>query len=1276
MRLPITQYQFMNALAFQNVERAIIRNPIIVNPETPVTQVVVLMNQAQGIRSQLLVPSRETGGTTDRVETSCVLVVSEARLVGIFTEADVVKVVARRKSLKGISVAEVMTGELVTLNIREFKNLSTALNLLQQHDIRHLPILDNAGEVLGIVTQRSLLEALYLVEGEDLQKQSEEKLQQAKEQLQAVLNAVPGFVSWIGVDGIYRGVNNYLAEIFGLSADDFAGQELGFMQNSPDFVEFMRQFLAGSELAASSVIDARVKGETRNYLIAMQKYQQNTAAVVVGIDITNRKQAEIALQNLVEGAASTTGQDFFPALVKYICSALNVRYAGVTELIDGQLHSLGFWSNGQLQPDDTYDPSLTPCKILLQEGTYCCASNVQQLFPQARRLADMEAESFMGITLTDDFGEPIGTLYIVDDKPITEPDKFQGILRIFAVRATTELQRQRAQESLQKLNLQLENRVMQRTRELQESEAELRRQLAAVEAAIDGIAILRGDTFTYLNKAHVELFGYSKAEELIGKTWEELYESHEINYFKSQVFPILLQQKHWRGETTAKRKDGSRFAEEVSLTITEQGDLICVCRDISPRKQAEQLLEEQRRFLRSVIDNNPNCIFVKDPDGKFLLVNQAMADFHNTIVQELVGKTDTEYYSDAELTQLKESDKTVLTELQPIEVLEASVRKSTGEECYFQTIKLPLIAPNGELRGLLSVATDITERKLAQDALQQQIERERLINAISQRIRESLDLQEILTVTVAEIQELLHVDRALIYRILADGTGKVIAEAITLGCSSILNLSFPIESFPPDCYQRYLNGNIYALTDRRLREQPSCMIQFMEDMQVYAKLVVPIIQQGVLWGLLIVHQCSGSREWKTWEIELLQVLANQLAIATKQSSLYAQLQIELNERKQAEAELLQVKERLQFLIASSPAAIYTARPSIQSTPNYISENVFNIFGYTAEEFLNNPEFWISRIHPEDTAQVLQNLPQVFSKGYHSHEYRWKHRDGEYRWMFDQLKLVYDRDGLPLEVIGLWIDISDRKQAEVEIRKALEKEKELSELKSRFISMTSHEFRTPLAVIASSAGILKNFSHKLDEKQKQKHLQCIQTYIQHTTQLLDDILLINKAEAGKLAFNPAPLDIVDFCRSLVEELQLSAPTHRIVFSSQYLHSSLAQGGGFVACMDKKLLRQIISNLLSNSIKYSQNGTNVQLKVLINTDTVIFQIKDEGIGISQEEQQHIFESFFRASNVGNAPGTGLGLSIVQKCIELHGGEIMVFSEIGVGTTFRVELPLFVK
>jgi signal transduction histidine kinase len=168
-----------------------------------------------------------------------------------------------------------------------------------------------------------------------------------------------------------------------------------------------------------------------------------------------------------------------------------------------------------------------------------------------------------------------------------------------------------------------------------------------------------------------------------------------------------------------------------------------------------------------------------------------------------------------------------------------------------------------------------------------------------------------------------------------------------------------------------------------------------------------------------------------------------------------------------------------------------------------------------------------------------------------------------------------------------------------------------------------------------------------------------------TKLLDDVLLIGKAEAGKLELKPSMINLLQFCHDLVEEIEVTTSAHQINFCTQ--------GKDTAAWMDEKLLRHILSNLLSNAIKYSPEGGQVNFDLFWEEEVAIFRIQDCGISIPLAEQAHIFNSFHRASNVGNISGTGLGLAIVKKSVDLHGGDISLESEFGIGTTFTVTLPL---
>jgi signal transduction histidine kinase len=217
---------------------------------------------------------------------------------------------------------------------------------------------------------------------------------------------------------------------------------------------------------------------------------------------------------------------------------------------------------------------------------------------------------------------------------------------------------------------------------------------------------------------------------------------------------------------------------------------------------------------------------------------------------------------------------------------------------------------------------------------------------------------------------------------------------------------------------------------------------------------------------------------------------------------------------------------------------------------------------------------------------------------------------------------------------------------IEIRKALIQEKELNELKTRFITTASHEFRTPLGIISSSTGLLEDYDHKLDRPKKLKHWQRIQSAVKHMTTLLEDILLIYQTDAGKLECKRSSFDPIAFCHELIEELEISSNAKgRFNLTITQANANIYLGQEFLVFMDIKLVRQILTNLLSNAIKYTLGDSQVQFDIIFTSDTATFKIVDRGIGISAEDRVRLFQSFHRGNNVNNIPGTGLGLSIVK-------------------------------
>ncbi len=378
--------------------------------------------------------------------------------------------------------------------------------------------------------------------------------------------------------------------------------------------------------------------------------------------------------------------------------------------------------------------------------------------------------------------------------------------------------------------------------------------------------------------------------------------------------------------------------------------------------------------------------------------------------------------------------------------------------------------------------------------------------------------------------------------------------------------------------------------------------------------------------------------------------------AQRQVCGYYALITDISDRKRTEATLVQEVLWRKTLFDTSTDGIVV----VDQAGNIIEANTSfaRMLGYSLEEVtrLNISDFDV-HWSQEELKQKIEQSDSCVGTFETCH----RRKDGSVYYVeITSNPLTWDRKSVNLCICR---DISDRKRAEAEILKALTKEKELNELKSHFVSMISHEFRTPLTTIQSATELLEHYDWSQTEKQER--FQQIHIAVQHMTQLLEDVLLIGKVEAGKLNFTPSPIDLTAFCRQLLAETQLTT-------DRKYCLTFNSHGPTQKVWIDQKLLRQILTNLLSNAIKYSPNGGNIELGLNYGTDIIQLWVKDEGIGIPPEAREHLFEAFFRAKNVSTIQGTGLGLAIVKKCVELHQGTITLESEVDAGTTFIITLP----
>lgn len=246
------------------------------------------------------------------------------------------------------------------------------------------------------------------------------------------------------------------------------------------------------------------------------------------------------------------------------------------------------------------------------------------------------------------------------------------------------------------------------------------------------------------------------------------------------------------------------------------------------------------------------------------------------------------------------------------------------------------------------------------------------------------------------------------------------------------------------------------------------------------------------------------------------------------------------------------------------------------------------------------------------------------------------------------------------------DVTRRKQVEQELRVMLEQQRELNELKSRFVSMASHEFRTPLAIIRTTTDILGAYRHRMDGSQIDQRLDKIRAQITHMTALMDDVLTLARDQAGRNVFTAEAGDLDEFCKEIVEQF-IGDPDieHKFEYSCDPRPLSIE--------FDHTLMRKAVNNLVTNAIKYSPKGSTVYVSITRVNELVQIRVRDEGVGIPEADQPRLFEAFHRGSNVGTISGTGLGLTITKQSIEAHGGSLSFESKLNVGTTFLATIPI---
>lgn len=759
------------------------------------------------------------------------------------------------------------------------------------------------------------------------------------------------------------------------------------------------------------------------------------------------------------------------------------------------------------------------------------------------------------------------------------------------------------------------------------------------ERSADAITLIDPLTggFVDVNDASVRITGApDKAALLRGgpELFSPQYQPDGV--LSAEKIKIVIQRALERGshrfEWLLHRFDGSDLPVEIVLTPIRGGErplLLSVARDITERKKTEAENQQLRATLeqriaertaqlaasearmRTLVEHAPEAIVVLDGDtGRFLSGNAHACELYGCTAEELTRLSPLEVSPEFQANGHRSAD---LTREKMDEALRGGtpvfewIHRHTDGRLIHTEVRLVRL-PAGRKKLLRASIIDNTRRIKAEQALRDSEQKHRaLFEATSHGVM------------LHDDKEILDVNPAAVRIMRCQSASELIGK-------------HPQDLSPPT--------------------QPNG-----EKSDVAAgRHIAECIKQGYERFEWVCCDANGDQI-------PLEVLLNSIEIGGR--PIIQAVIIDIASRKAAEEALRKSEEKFKQLYELSPLGM--AQVNWDGAFVQVNSAFANIIGYTREE-TTRLTYW-DVTPPEYEQAELAVLEQLRRTGHFGpHEKEYFHKEGHRVPVVLNGMLVTAPDGKG-QLWGIVEDITERKRAEAELHKAIAREKELGQLRSNFVSMVSHEFRTPLGIIMSSAEILAEYLDQLELAEREQHLHSITRNAKRMGDMMEEVLVLSRLDAGKMEFNPELLDFSGLCARVVEEV-LSATDRRCPVELR------TEGLMRDVRADEGLMRHIFTNLLSNAVKYSEPGELIVLNIRREGAEAVCVIRDRGIGIPSEDREWLFNAFQRGRNVGQRPGTGLGLVIVKRCVDLHGGNIGLESLPGQGTTVTVRLPLFVS
>ncbi len=737
------------------------------------------------------------------------------------------------------------------------------------------------------------------------------------------------------------------------------------------------------------------------------------------------------------------------------------------------------------------------------------------------------------------------------------------------------------------------------------------------------------DEIVHIDVKDLNMDGYDKS-----------YHRKEVNYARDKYGDLILD------------------VSVSAFTVKNQKKYLTVIRDISSKREDEEMIIRQKEMMELIIDSIPQCIFWKNTNSIYTGCNSNFAEIAGlNDVNDIIGRTDFELpWKLDEASSYREYDKSILENKKPVFNIINKLTKADGSEIITETTKIPLTDEDGKVIGILGMLSDITEK-----------------HYYEAKIKESQE--KFKTIFEQSPYGICHYD----------------SEGIITNINDAFAIMFDM---PKDSLLGY---NIFQDLKQNTYVSKQAKAALEEEISYYNGQfrILTDTQDKTIW-IKSIFKRLGCEEQDAGGIAIIENFTDKYIAETK-------------------------LRKTEALLSSAIEYMASGVVITDSNGTFIRVNrgACEILGESESALLgkspDNPSknWWIYTL--EDKPFSLEEFPltQAIRQGKKTRnlELYVKRKDGVKRWILLNASPVWDENGAIISSVVIFQDITARKHAEAQIMKlnekledmvesrteqlkdaleelryevderkraeielyktqeelriAYEAEKELNELKTRFISMVSHEYRTPLTVILSSTYIIDQFYQLQNYEGLSKQLDHIQSAVKSMTEMLEDVLLIGRQESGKLEIFYKKYDVVDLCLEIKDQMDaLFKNRHKVVVKSD-------NDRVFVKT-DNKILAHVLNNLASNACKYSPESENVIIQITESAEEVSIAVIDQGIGIPEKEQKSVFEPFFRSNNIGTIPGTGLGLAIVKRFVDMLNARLTLHSVEHEGSTFTLYLP----